>query len=89
MSPFRKNLAASNFTWLSANARNLNYTNLNTSAMIHSKPQAGNANTVKLGIVGLTIDSNNKGQHAQARCNDQRALELVSAVAHSALLFVC
>ena len=62
VAPFRKNLAASNFTWLSANARNFNYPNLNKSVIVESKPDASNGRTVKLGIVGLTIDSNNKGQ---------------------------
>lgn len=60
LDPFIANMAASNFTWLSANAQILNYPTLKKNAIVQSKPDANNGRTVKMGIVGLTIDSNNK-----------------------------
>lgn len=59
--PFTSNLQKSNFTWLSANARNTDFVNLAKNAIITTKPLSADSNrTVNIGVVGLTIDSNNK-----------------------------
>ena len=72
--PFTANLAKSNFTWLSANAHNFAFANLDKNAMIETRPQAqGNGRTVKMGVVGLTIDSNNKDYQMYAHAYERQS----------------
>ena len=62
LAPFTKNMNLSNFTWLSTNAMIFGYQHLQKSMIFETKPVAGDSSnrTVKLGVMGMTVDSNNR-----------------------------
>lgn len=56
---FEKRMAESNFPWTCINARNRNFSNLIMDATFEFHQDMGDM-TAKVGIFGLTLDSNNK-----------------------------
>lgn len=50
----------SNFTWLSANAQIWGYQHFQKSMILETKPSVEGGETIKIGLIGMTIDSNNR-----------------------------
>jgi len=59
-SAFDHNVAESNFPWLSANIRNNIRSSILDHLILKTSATATQNRTIKIGVVGLTIDTNNK-----------------------------